>query len=66
MFMYVHCMEQTSQAPTALLVPDAATLVGVRAAEVYEAVAAGDLRHTLRVFVNVDDVRAWSVGRDAS
>jgi hypothetical protein len=59
-------MEQTTSAPTALLVPDAAALIGARPVDVYEAVAVGDIGHTLRVFVNVEDVRAWHANRDAS
>lgn len=66
MFMYVHPMEQTSPTPTALLVTDAAALVGVREFEVREAVATGELPHAYRLTVNSDDVQAWHSDRSAS
>ena len=65
MFMYVHCMEQTSPTPPALLVPDAAALVGVPASKVYSAIAAGDLAGASRIAVNPDELLAWH-NRNAS
>jgi len=66
MFMYVHAMEQTSPTHPALLVPDAAALVGVRDFELREAIASGDLNHSYRIAVNADDVRAWHAERTLS